>query len=184
MTPWAASTTLSTWETYRSACACSRRQTSVRQHTVARVYCIFTHILLPVSLAYLTAATHGLQEEAAALAAKLERVHQLQYGSKGEGEAPSVPFHLPEPRKDAALLFPPTPLLKLFENNWPLLTVTKGYFDGAVLEDDKKFAADSAVPEGEAGGEWDNLELPEEGKERREGEEGTHGCTLNVCTRC
>ena len=55
------------------------------------------------SLAYLTAATHGLDEEA----------EQLK-----EENSPSVPA-------DAELLQPPPPI-KECEENWPLLTVSKG----------------------------------------------------------
>ena len=55
------------------------------------------------SLAFLTAATHGLTEEA----------EQLQ-----EENSPKV-------QEDATLLQPPPPITQ-FEENWPLLTVSKG----------------------------------------------------------
>ncbi|XP_076809045.1 coatomer subunit alpha-like [Clavelina lepadiformis] len=125
------------------------------------------------SLAFLTAATHGLTEEA----------EQLQ-----EENSPKV-------QEDATLLQPPPPITQ-FEENWPLLTVSKGFFqesrkggaggglaadvdldvdaggwgddveivldeDGAVVEDDE--FADAEEGETEGGG-WDvdddDLELP------------------------
>ena len=60
-------------------------------------------------LAYVCAKTHGLDEEAAELASSL-----------GEDALPSL---LP----NAELIMPPPPILK--EDNWPLLRVSKGYFD-------------------------------------------------------
>ena len=62
-----------------------------------------------LALAYVTAKTHGLEEEAARVAEAI-----------GEG-------HLPQVEGGAPLLLPPTPILK--EDNWPLLTVTKGFFE-------------------------------------------------------
>ena len=59
------------------------------------------------ALAYLTAATHGLTEDAERLAESLP-------------EPPAL-----EP--NAMLLLPPTPILK--DDNWPLLTVSKGFFE-------------------------------------------------------
>ena len=59
----------------------------------------------------MTAAAHGLSEDAERLAEGLE-------------ERPAL-----EP--DAALLLPPTPILK--EDNWPLLTVSKGFFENLAI---------------------------------------------------
>ena len=39
--------------------------------------------------------------------------------------------HLPEVYPDATLLQPPPPINQQ-ESNWPLLTVTKGFFEGAI----------------------------------------------------
>lgn len=58
-------------------------------------------------LAYLTAATHGLEEEASLLKEDLNE------------------DHIPDVPEDAALLQPPPPISQ-FEENWPLLTVSKG----------------------------------------------------------
>uniref|UniRef100_H2YWH8 Uncharacterized protein n=1 Tax=Ciona savignyi TaxID=51511 RepID=H2YWH8_CIOSA len=57
------------------------------------------------SLAYLTAKTHGLDEEAS----------QLE-----DEDSPSIP-------ENAVLLQPPPPIQQC-EENWPLLTVSKGFF--------------------------------------------------------
>ncbi|XP_048728495.1 coatomer subunit alpha-like [Ostrea edulis] len=66
------------------------------------------------SLAYLTAATHGLEEEA----------EQLK---EGFGENEKIPDLFPQ----AQLLQPPAPIMQQ-ESNWPLLTMTKGFFEGAM----------------------------------------------------
>ncbi|CAL1531227.1 unnamed protein product [Lymnaea stagnalis] len=66
------------------------------------------------SLAYLTAATHGLEEEA----------EELKSGF-GEGE------RVPDLYPSASLLQPPVPITQQ-ESNWPLLTVSKGFFEGAM----------------------------------------------------
>ena len=60
-----------------------------------------------MALAYVTAATHGLQEDADRIAEGLDELPSLDSG--------------------AQLMMPPTPILK--GNNWPLLTVSKGFFD-------------------------------------------------------
>jgi coatomer protein complex subunit alpha (xenin) len=64
-------------------------------------------------LAYVAAATHGLAEEAERLAKALTEAGK------------PLPALLPS----ALLLQPPAPLLR--DDNWPLLTVSKGFFDGA-----------------------------------------------------
>jgi len=58
-----------------------------------------------------TAAAHGLSEDAERLAEGLE-------------EKPGL-----DP--EARLLLPPTPILK--EDNWPLLTVSKGFFENLAV---------------------------------------------------
>ncbi|XP_076029006.1 coatomer subunit alpha isoform X2 [Oratosquilla oratoria] len=65
------------------------------------------------SLAYLTAVTHGYSQDAESLASHLEDVS------------------LPQPLPHAQLLQPPCPIQQ-FESSWPLLTVSKGFFDTAV----------------------------------------------------
>merc|ERR1719211_808437 len=64
------------------------------------------------SLAYLTAKTHGLEEEASAIKESLPEDVQL-----------------PEVAPGAQLLTPPAPIMQT-ETNWPLLTVSKGFFEG------------------------------------------------------
>ncbi len=95
-----------------------------------------------VGLAYVTAATHGLTEEAAALAEKL-----------GD-EVPEVPSD-----EDTELLIPMAPIMRQHETNWPLLTVSTGYFDPSVLESgDKLRAAQIADEDEEDTSAWDQGE--------------------------
>ncbi|XP_050443859.1 coatomer subunit alpha-like [Adelges cooleyi] len=65
------------------------------------------------SLAYLTAETHGLHAEA----------ESIKEGYTG---------NLPKVNPNAVLLKPPVPVSQA-ESNWPLLTVSKGFFEGAIL---------------------------------------------------
>ncbi|KAI7840084.1 hypothetical protein COHA_006214 [Chlorella ohadii] len=130
------------------------------------------------SLAYVTAATHGLAEEAERLG---EQLGELR------------------PRVDAAharLLAPPTPVMR--EDNWPLLTVSKGFFETLATKDSERAkgaaggaaaAAAAAMEEldlGDVGAGWgdDDLGLgggaapeggSEEGFEGIGGEEGGEG---------
>ena len=64
------------------------------------------------SLAYLTAKTHGLDEEAESVKATMDPEASL-----------------PEVLPGAQLLKPPPPISQT-EANWPLLTVSKGFFEG------------------------------------------------------
>ncbi|EKX53298.1 coatomer subunit alpha [Guillardia theta CCMP2712] len=98
-----------------------------------------------LALAYLTAVTHGVTDAAAEIEALIP-----------EELLPSC-----KPKADASLLFPPTPIFR--ENNWPLLRVSKGYFDGPVEK-----VSESKLNEeldGDIGGGWggDDLDLPGEG---------------------
>uniref|UniRef100_A0A8D8R6E5 Coatomer subunit alpha n=1 Tax=Cacopsylla melanoneura TaxID=428564 RepID=A0A8D8R6E5_9HEMI len=70
------------------------------------------------SLAYLTAATHDLTEEAAELESNLL--------------AADPNATLPNVHPEARLLRPPAPVTEA-ETNWPLLTVSKSFFEGAGL---------------------------------------------------
>jgi len=94
-------------------------------------------------LAYATAKVHGLTE----VAEELEK--QL-----GEN-VPDIPSE-----DKSSLLMPPTPILQ--ENNWPLLVVSKGFFEGAIAE---PVAGGDMDDEGEAGAWGDDLAIvePEEG---------------------
>lgn len=69
-----------------------------------------------MSLAYLTATTHGFDEQAEVIKESITK----------EGNA------LPEVNENAVLLKPPVPIQQV-ESNWPLLTVSKGFFEGAML---------------------------------------------------
>lgn len=102
-------------------------------------------------LAYLTAATHGLKEEAVELI---------------ELCGPNLPKVNPK----AALLRPPVPITQA-ETNWPLLTMSKSFFEGpaAVASATSKRSAVAAEMDDDAGLEviggegWDaDLELDDE----------------------
>lgn len=67
------------------------------------------------ALAYTTAKTHGLEEAADSLVERLEEVPRVEAG--------------------ATLLTPPTPIL--CEDNWPLLTVSKGFFENLAAKTGK-----------------------------------------------
>lgn len=67
------------------------------------------------SLAYMTAKTHGLEEDAERLAQQFE----------DESELPGV-------SSQAKLFRPPVPIAQQ-ESNWPLLSVSKGFFDTAII---------------------------------------------------
>jgi len=69
------------------------------------------------SLAYLTAATHGLEEDARQLKEQLE---------VAELPVPSLDHH------SQSVFLQPSPPIAQAESNWPLLTVSKGFFDGAM----------------------------------------------------
>eukprot|EP00035_Acanthoeca_spectabilis_P020209 m.431665 g.431665 ORF g.431665 m.431665 type:complete len:1324 (+) comp17334_c0_seq1:16-3987(+) len=92
-------------------------------------------------LAYLTALTHGMDDVASAL-------------------APSVaedPADLPKGNPAAKLLFPPEPLVQ-DQENWPLLTVSKSFFDGVAAQSSgsktKAGMAATAVDVDDAGDAW------------------------------
>ncbi|KAJ2895543.1 hypothetical protein IWW38_002280, partial [Coemansia aciculifera] len=107
-----------------------------------------------LSLAYLTAKTHGLVEEAEAIreAAGIDEADIV-------GMSPSA--------GSAVLLQPATPVLRYAELDWPQLHVTKGIFDGKFSFGDKgavgprpgkSRVADLATAEAaadDAGGAWD-----------------------------
>lgn len=69
------------------------------------------------SLAYLTAATHGYEEEA----------NELKELITADGKP------LPPVNPNALLLHPPVPIQQA-ESNWPLLTVSRGFFEGTFLK--------------------------------------------------
>ncbi|KAK7944327.1 hypothetical protein WMY93_000055 [Mugilogobius chulae] len=102
------------------------------------------------SLAYLTAATHGLDEEAEALKETFDPEKET----------------IPEVDPNAQLLQPPPPINPL-DTNWPLLTVSKGFFEGAIAAKGKagQMAADLDMdaPGGEGWGEDAELQLDEDG---------------------
>ncbi|XP_032477387.1 coatomer subunit alpha isoform X3 [Phocoena sinus] len=102
------------------------------------------------SLAYLTAATHGLDEEAESLKETFDP----------EKEA------IPDIDPNAKLLQPPAPIMPL-DTNWPLLTVSKGFFEGSIASKGKggALAADIDIDTigTEGWGEDAELQLDEDG---------------------
>ncbi|XP_027194065.1 coatomer subunit alpha [Dermatophagoides pteronyssinus] len=80
-----------------------------------------------LSLAYLCAATHGLESDA-------EELKQMLDPEK----------KLPVPDPNAVLLQPSLPILPN-EENWPLLTVTRGFFEGAMAATKGKTGLKSAA---------------------------------------
>ena len=69
-------------------------------------------------MAYLTAKTHGLEEEAGTIKDAYESQDNIE-------KLPPLPEVMP----NATLLKPPPPICQT-ESNWPLLTVSKGFFEG------------------------------------------------------
>mmetsp|Transcript_11434 Transcript_11434/g.34729 ORF Transcript_11434/g.34729 Transcript_11434/m.34729 type:complete len:1231 (-) Transcript_11434:269-3961(-) len=95
-----------------------------------------------LSLAYLTAATHGLDEAAERLKLALERANL-------------TPPDLPT---DATLLQPPTPIIRA--ENWPLLTVQKTVLENPAIYDAAAGADDDDDFQDPAGDGWgDDLGL-------------------------
>jgi coatomer protein complex subunit alpha (xenin) len=88
-----------------------------------------------LSLAYLTAATHGLNEDA-------ERILQLL-------EAQNIP--LPPIDSNANLLQPPTPIFR--GENWPLLAVGKSALSDLNRDKSSLISADNDDSDGDAG-QW------------------------------
>uniref|UniRef100_A0A669E511 Coatomer subunit alpha n=1 Tax=Oreochromis niloticus TaxID=8128 RepID=A0A669E511_ORENI len=108
------------------------------------------------SLAYLTAATHGLDEEAEALKETFDPEKET----------------VPEVDPNAQLLQPPPPINPL-DTNWPLLTVSKGFFEGAIAAKGKSrykvlswsalrylYTNQQDVPVGAGGGTEDGFFVP------------------------
>uniref|UniRef100_A0A671KAG7 Coatomer subunit alpha n=1 Tax=Sinocyclocheilus anshuiensis TaxID=1608454 RepID=A0A671KAG7_9TELE len=102
------------------------------------------------SLAYLTAATHGMDEEAEALKETFDLEKEM----------------VPEVDPNAQLLQPPPPINPL-DTNWPLLTVSKGFFEGAIAAKGRagQMVADLDMDTsgGEGWGEDAELHLDEDG---------------------
>uniref|UniRef100_A0A7M4F4Z5 Coatomer subunit alpha n=2 Tax=Crocodylus porosus TaxID=8502 RepID=A0A7M4F4Z5_CROPO len=102
------------------------------------------------SLAYLTAATHGLDEEAESLKETFDPEKET----------------IPDIDPNAQLLQPPAPVMPL-DTNWPLLTVSKGFFEGTIASKGKggAMAADIDIDTvgTEGWGEDAELQLDEDG---------------------
>ena len=105
-----------------------------------------------LSLAYVTALSHNLTDIAETIKTKLPSDIEIPEST------------LTTSIQNAKLLFPAIPIMKLHESNWPLLTVSKGYFEGPLKEEDKKFNALSTpedIETTDASG-WDDMNLEDE----------------------
>ena len=105
-------------------------------------------------LAYLTAKTHGLVEDADRIEAMLKESGVAVPSVDGTGE----------------LLTPPAPILR--EDNWPLLTVTKGFFEGVLAGDvaANDYAAYADEDDGAGAGWGDDLDLDLGGEDKDQAE--------------
>ena len=118
-----------------------------------------------VSLAYLTAKTHGLDEET-------ERIESEHSSSR----------QFPEMPKESFLLNPPPPIIECDES-WPLLAVSKGIFDGALLAKHGKQSGNITsatdvihIDDSDLGGGWGDYDVNLEGGANNEdGEENDNG---------
>lgn len=73
-------------------------------------------------LAYMTAKSHGLTEQAEAILAAAGK-------TEADIELPEMPDQLPAT---------PKPIIQLDDPNWPLLTVSKSFFEGAFVQQQQK----------------------------------------------
>lgn len=98
-----------------------------------------------LQLAYAAAVAHGLTEEADAIRTAL-------------GGEDAIPDGLDEYlASHGTLLIPPTPIMKLHESNWPLLTRARGYFDGAGADESSTLgglALDDDDDDSDGGAGW------------------------------
>lgn len=112
-----------------------------------------------LSLAYLTAKTHGMLEDAERIKSRLES----RVSNNEETSAPNVDEKLPFV-KDARMMLPPMPMLRNEEGTWPLLAPARGPFDAFLNSSDaSQLAATSYIPDetmgdetGEIGEGWND----------------------------
>lgn len=81
-------------------------------------------------LAYMTAKTHGLTEQAEAILAAAGK-------TEADIELPEMPDQLPST---------PKPVTQLEDPNWPLLTVSKSFFEGAFVQQQQQQQQQSQKP--------------------------------------
>src|SRR5579871_6057487 len=94
-----------------------------------------------VPLAYLTARSHGLTEEAESILASAGVTAEDITDLPAAGQ----------------LLKPPMPIIRQHDSNWPLLTVSRSFFDSAFTSNDNNpLAAPLTLAEGidDIGGDW------------------------------
>eukprot|EP01104_Vermistella_antarctica_P001203 TRINITY_DN1125_c0_g1_i4.p1 TRINITY_DN1125_c0_g1~~TRINITY_DN1125_c0_g1_i4.p1 ORF type:complete len:1037 (+),score=351.04 TRINITY_DN1125_c0_g1_i4:53-3163(+) len=122
-----------------------------------------------LSLAYITASAHGLVEMAEGIAVK---IGEQQKAERGGDEDDDTPVKLPPVPQDAALLIPPNPIMRLYETNWPQLTVSKGYFEGAFSGEEPAETALGEDEDVDTGGWGDDDDLDIGGADEDEGGDG------------
>ena len=83
------------------------------------------------SLAYVMAATHGLDEQAEQTKESLD--DNIRKNVVFLSLEKNRPFQVPEVNPNAELISPPC-LISQQELNWPLLAVSKGFFEGAMIK--------------------------------------------------
>eukprot|EP00003_Mantamonas_plastica_P024157 TRINITY_DN4465_c0_g1_i4.p1 TRINITY_DN4465_c0_g1~~TRINITY_DN4465_c0_g1_i4.p1 ORF type:complete len:1033 (-),score=367.66 TRINITY_DN4465_c0_g1_i4:157-3255(-) len=118
-------------------------------------------------LAYITAAMHNLAEDAEVLAQNIreEAAVRGQMANQSEDDEQLVQDPLQNFDTEAAmgraqLLKPPIPIL--FGENWPLLKVSRGYFDGSSVDEIMKMGLDDTdIGDTDIGptGDWDTGDL-------------------------
>ncbi|OQR74758.1 coatomer subunit alpha-like, partial [Tropilaelaps mercedesae] len=107
------------------------------------------------SLAYLCSVTHGLDEET-------DRLTEILAETLNERP-------LPKPIDSAVLLVPPPPVARCDEN-WPQLSVNRGFFDTVNTQAKKTAVAAADMDEIEPSG-WGDVGLDEEGEPKADEDE-------------
>eukprot|EP01126_Amoeba_proteus_P014194 TRINITY_DN1615_c0_g1_i9.p1 TRINITY_DN1615_c0_g1~~TRINITY_DN1615_c0_g1_i9.p1 ORF type:complete len:995 (+),score=208.01 TRINITY_DN1615_c0_g1_i9:2205-5189(+) len=115
------------------------------------------------TLAYMTAINHGLTDRAEAIRQKLEQAQPL------DGDGQRIPLDLPPPRPDGKLLFPPTPIFRLQQGNWPVTRIARGPLDDVMEEKEtsSRLAETTTEEEVHPGEAWGEDNILDSGEEER-----------------
>jgi len=102
-----------------------------------------------LSLAYLTAKTHGMLEHAERIKSRLEsRLAESQPPQQQQEQAPNVVDEKLPFVRGARMMLPPMPMLRNEEGTWPLLAPARGPFDAFLTSSDaSQLAATSYIPD-------------------------------------
>lgn len=103
------------------------------------------------SLAYVMAATHGLDEQAEQLKESLDdKVKKSMKRRKKMKKKKKKIFssfrfvQVPEVNENAELILPPCPISQQ-ESNWPLLAVSRGVFEGSIIKGNQNVGGPAAT---------------------------------------